>query len=121
LAVRRRGDRGRRLPHHQHLAGSDPKNRIFYKTLTGDEKPVVELLNKADAEYAFLGNDGPVFWFRTNLNAPVAASLQSTPRSRRRSANSVPQSEDKLNAAEVVGDRFIANYLKDAHSVRAAV
>ena len=29
----------------------------------------------------------------------------------------MPQSEDKLNSVAVVGDRFVANYLKDAHSV----
>jgi prolyl oligopeptidase len=97
--------------------GSDPKNRIFYKTLTGDEKPVVELLNKADAEYAFLGNDGPVFWFRTNLNAPRGRIIAIDTTKPEEIRELVPQTEDKLNAAEVVGDRFIANYLKDAHSV----
>ena len=28
----------------------------------------------------------------------------------------VPEAADKLEAAELVGDRFIASYLKDAHS-----
>ncbi len=97
--------------------GTEPKNRIFYKTLTGEDKPVVELLNKRDAEYVFLGNDGPVFWFRTTLEAPrgrIVAIDTAKPES---ITELVPQSEDKLAEANVVGDRFVANYLKDAHSL----
>jgi len=30
----------------------------------------VRLLDKFDAEYVLINNDGPVFWFRTDLNAP---------------------------------------------------
>ncbi len=34
--------------------GTERKNRVFFKHLLGDEKPVVELLNKQDAEYDFV-------------------------------------------------------------------
>src|SRR5204863_3551251 len=43
--------------------GTDPKNRIFYKDLQKADAPVVELLNKQDAHYDFLGCDGNTFWF----------------------------------------------------------
>src|SRR5207237_4006824 len=43
--------------------GTDPKNRIFYKDLQKDDAPIVELLNKADALYSFLGVDGNPLWF----------------------------------------------------------
>src|ERR1700720_3605356 len=46
--------------------GTDPKNRIFYKNLVDPNSNVVELLNKADAEYTFVDNEGPVFAFRPN-------------------------------------------------------
>src|ERR1700736_6174396 len=49
--------------------GTDPKNRIFYKDLTDPNSKVAELLDKADAKYAFLANDGATFWFQTDLNA----------------------------------------------------
>ncbi|MCA9804886.1 MAG: S9 family peptidase, partial [Cyanobacteria bacterium HKST-UBA02] len=45
--------------------GTEPKNRIFYKSLKEPESPVVELLSKADAEYSYIGNQGTTFWFRT--------------------------------------------------------
>src|ERR1700736_6727409 len=41
--------------------GTDPKNRIFYKNLIDPKSKVVELLDKADAEYNFLDNEGRVF------------------------------------------------------------
>ena len=97
--------------------GSDPRNRVFYKDLSKPEASVVELLNKADAEYSFLGNDGSVFWFRTNLNAPrgriVAIDTQKPDDIR----ELVKESEEKLESVQLVGERFIANYLKDAHSM----
>jgi prolyl oligopeptidase len=97
--------------------GSDPKNRVFYKTLMGDEKPVVELLNKRDAEYDFLGNDGAVFWFRTNLNAPRGRIVAIDTTKPEEIRELVPQSEDKLEEVAAVGNRFVATYLKDAHSL----
>jgi len=38
--------------------GTDPKNRIFYKNLELPNAPVVELLNKQDASYEFIGYEG---------------------------------------------------------------
>jgi prolyl oligopeptidase len=99
--------------------GTDPKNRIFYKDLTDPNSKVAELLDKADAKYAFLGNDGPTFWFRTDLNAPLGRiiSINTTKPLPPQPDELVPESSDKLEAVSVVGDRFIALYLKDAHSL----
>ena len=97
--------------------GSDPRNRIFYKDLRKPDAPVVELLNKADAEYAFLGHDGPVFWFRTNLNAPRGRIIAIDTTKPEEIKELVPESDEKLESVEVVGERFVANYLKDAHSM----
>lgn len=97
--------------------GTDPKNRVFYKSLSGDEAPVIELLNKQDAQYDFLGNDGAVFWFRTNLDAPRGRIIAIDTKNPGEIKELVPQTGDKLESASVVGDRFIANYLKDAHSL----
>ncbi len=97
--------------------GSDPKNQIFYKDLRAPEAKVVELLNKEDAQYDFLDNDGAVFWFRTNLNAPRARIVAIDINKPQEIREIVPQGEDKLEHVAVVGDRFIANYLKDAHSL----
>jgi prolyl oligopeptidase len=97
--------------------GSDPKNQIFYRDLLHSDGKVVELLNKQDATYDFIGNEGNVFWFRTNLNAPkgriVAIDVQDPDEIK----EIVPQGDDKLESVSLVGNLFVANYLRDAHSV----
>ena len=99
--------------------GTDPKNRIFYKDLADPTSKVAELLDKADAKYAFIGNDGPTFWFQTDLNAPLGRiiSIDTTKPLPPQPKELVPESSDKLEAVSVVGNRFIAVYLKDAHSL----
>ncbi|MGI8819295.1 MAG: prolyl oligopeptidase family serine peptidase [Chthoniobacterales bacterium] len=96
--------------------GTDPKNRVFFKDLKADG-PVVELLNKQDAQYAFVGNDGPVFWFRTNLDAPRGRIIAVDTAESGAIKELVPEAPEKLEGLSAVGDRFIANYLKDAHSL----
>src|SRR5437763_2159470 len=98
--------------------GTDPKNRIFYKNLVDPNSKVVELLDKADAEYTLIDNEGPVFAFRTNLNAPLGriVTINTSKPLPAQIDELVPQSKDKLEAVNTVGDRFVAVYLKDAHS-----
>jgi prolyl oligopeptidase len=106
--------------------GTEPKNRIFYKdlkdpqnpALSANASPVVELLNEADAEYGFIGNDGPVFFFLTDQDAPrrrvIAIDTRQPERENWREV--IPQTAETLEGVSLVGDRFIAQYLKDAHA-----
>src|ERR1700731_3817869 len=98
--------------------GTDPKNRIFYKDLVDPNSKVVELFDKADAAYTFVGNEGPVFAFKTDLNAPLGRliSVDTNKPLPPEAKELVPESADKLEEVNVVGDHFIAVYLKDAHS-----
>ena len=98
--------------------GTDPKNRIFYKNLVDPNSKVVELLDKADAEYSFIDNEGPVFVFRTNLNAPLGriVSINTCKPLPPKIDELVSESKDKLESVSSVGDHFVAVYLKDAHS-----
>ncbi len=101
--------------------GTDPKNLVFYKDLqSGGEMgtKAVELINEFDAAYSFIGNDGPVFWFRTDLNAPrgriIAIDTRSSDRANWKEL--VPQAAETLEGVNLVGDHFIASYLKDART-----
>jgi prolyl oligopeptidase len=98
--------------------GTDPKNRIFYKNLVDPNSKVVELLDKADAEYSFIDNEGPVFVFRTNLNAPLGriVSINTCKLPPPKIDELVSESKDKLESVSSVGDHFVAVYVKDAHS-----
>jgi prolyl oligopeptidase len=99
--------------------GTDPKNRVFYKDLADPKSKVIELLDNADAQYEFLDNDGPIFWFRTDLNAPLGriVAIDASKGLPAQIGQLVPESSDKLEGVSVVGDRFVALYLKDAHSL----
>jgi prolyl oligopeptidase len=98
--------------------GTEPKNRVFYKDLTQPDAKVVELLPTPDARYRFLDSDGPVFWFQTDKDAPrsrvIAIDTRQPEPSRWREV--IPQAAENLEGVSVVGDRFFASYLKDAHT-----
>lgn len=99
--------------------GTDPKNRILYKDLTQPESPVVELLMAFDASYDFIDNDGSLFFFKTDLNAPRGRviAIDITKPQRDNWKELIPQSSETLDGINLVADRFVAEYLKDAHSV----
>lgn len=98
--------------------GTDPKNRVFYKDLQDPNAKVVELLNEFDADYGFIDNVGPVFYFRTDSSAPryrvVAIDIRHPERASWKEI--IPQAVDLLQATSSVGNSIVATYLKDAHS-----
>jgi prolyl oligopeptidase len=98
--------------------GTSPNNRLYYKDLTQPDSPVVKLLDDFDAQYQFIDNDGPIFWFQTDLDAPrgrlIAIDTQHPQRANWKTI--VPQGPDKLDGANVVDDKFLLSYLKDARS-----
>ncbi|MBE2283954.1 MAG: S9 family peptidase [Prosthecobacter sp.] len=96
--------------------GTEPKNRVFYKKVAVDA-PVVELLNDNDARYEFIDNDGPVFYFRTDLNAPcfqvIAIDVRKPQREHWRIL--VPEvPKVLLEDVSTVGGQMFCQYLRDA-------
>jgi prolyl oligopeptidase len=110
-------DDGRYLVVHV-WQGTHRENRIFYKDLQDKEAKVVELIAEADSSYSFIDNDGPVFWFYTELDAPRGKVISIDTRSpdRKNWKTVIPQSKDTLQGVNLVGGKFFADYLKDAHS-----
>jgi len=103
--------------------GTDRRNRVYYLDLKDAKRPkvtgdVVRLLDDFDASYAFVGNDGPVFYFLTDLDAPrkrvIAIDTRHPERARRREI--IPQGPDVLDGVQIIHDTFVANYMHDASS-----
>lgn len=98
--------------------GTERKNRVYYKNLAIKDAPIVRLLDDFDAQYSFVDNDGPVFWFFTDQKAPrgrlIAIDTRNPEREKWREI--IPQSAETLEGVSLVNDMFIATYLKDAHS-----
>jgi prolyl oligopeptidase len=103
--------------------GTDERNRVYFQDLMDPEAPsfqgaMVQLLDDFDASYSFVDNDGPVFYFHTNLDAPryrlIAIDITRPERENWREI--IPEQEDVLNWVTVVHNTFVANYLHDAHT-----
>lgn len=98
--------------------GTSPNTRVFYKELSNGNGKVTELLNKYDASYEFLGNDGATFWFKTNQDAPrgrvIAIDTQNPqPESWKELIAEAPET---MQSVSVVNNQFVVNYLKDART-----
>jgi prolyl oligopeptidase len=95
------------------------RNRLFYRELSTPDAPVVEWLDKEDAAYHVIGNDGPIFYVQTNRDAPrekvVAMDLRDSDPAKWRTI--LPESEDTLQGVSLFGNLLIANYLQNAHTV----
>ncbi|HVN76822.1 MAG TPA: prolyl oligopeptidase family serine peptidase [Thermoanaerobaculaceae bacterium] len=96
--------------------GTDRRNMFFYKDLREPSGKVVELLPELEANYSFVDNDGPVFFFRTDEGAPNGRLIAIDTANPARAAWRViiPEAKDALVRVSRVHDTFIADYLKDA-------
>ncbi len=103
--------------------GTDRRNRVYFRDLKDPRHPqitgeVVRLLDDFDASYAFVGNDGPMFYFLTDLDAPrkrvIAIDTRHPERGRWREL--IPQGQDVLEGVQIIHDTFVANYMHDASS-----
>jgi prolyl oligopeptidase len=116
--------------------GTDTRNRVFYRALEApegegslpagvavgaepSENGFVELIPELEAAYHFVGSDGPVFYFRTDLDAPrgrlIAIDVTRPARSHWRTL--IPEREAVLEGVSLFNEQFVALYLQDAHHV----
>ncbi len=103
--------------------GTDSRNRVYYREEgesgggggSGDD--FVRLLDEQDAGYDFLGNDGTVFYFKTDLDAPrgrvVAIDVTRPDRASWREL--VAEQDAVLSVATMVNDQLVLVYERDAH------
>ncbi len=96
--------------------GTDPKNRIYYRSMESTE-PFVKLLDKADACYDFIGNQGPTFYFSTDLDAPrgriVAINVNHPAPERWQTI--IPESADVIDRAAIINEQLVLAYMHDVH------
>ena len=103
--------------------GTDVRNRLYFKDLRNPgrpeiDNPVVRMIDRLEAEYAFVGNRGTMFYVRTDRNAPkgrIVAINIDNPREERWTTI-VAEGKDALTDATLAGEDIVANYLQDAHS-----
>ncbi|MDZ8108998.1 MAG: prolyl oligopeptidase family serine peptidase [Nostoc sp. DedQUE12a] len=98
--------------------GTDSKNLVFYKDLTNPNAEVMELINEFEADYSFIDNDGSVFYFRTDLNAPRGRliAIDTNKPAPENWQEIIPQSVETLESVGILNNQLVADYLKDAHT-----
>ncbi|WP_437185224.1 prolyl oligopeptidase family serine peptidase [Planctomicrobium sp. SH668] len=110
--------------------GTDNKYRVFCRDLANPYSAPVALINHFDNEYAFIGNDGPIFYFQTDLDAPrkrvvkvdirevpVKIDLpaeKDAPRDQLPLHEIIPQGKDAIESVSLIGNLFFVETLKDA-------
>jgi prolyl oligopeptidase len=99
-------------------SGTANRNQVHVKDLQDPYSMPVTVVDKIENDYTFVGNEGPVLYFRTDLNAQkgrlIAIDLRNPARENWKEI--LPESDATLEAVDFVGHRFIAEYLRDAHS-----
>jgi prolyl oligopeptidase len=92
------------------------KNRIVYKDLAEPYGLPIELIDNFDNKFFFVGNDGPVFYFRTEWQAPrgqvIAIDIRKP--EPKHWTTIIPETQDTLEGVSLVGNLFICQYLQDA-------
>lgn len=90
-------------------------NRILYKSLDTPESTPVELIPEFGNQYRFVGNDGSVFYFETNDQAPngrvIAIDIKQP--EKEHWTIIVQESENRLQSVNMINHQFVCNYLKD--------
>jgi prolyl oligopeptidase len=99
-------------------SGTASRNQVHIKDLQDPYAMPVTIVDKIENDYSFVGNDGPVLYFRTDLKAPkgrlISIDLRNPAAENWKEI--LPESESKLQSVRYAGHRFVANYLSDAHS-----
>ena len=102
--------------------GAESKNALAVldlqtKAKAGSVLAIVHLVTGFEGEYVPIGNDGPLLWVRTDLDAPrgriVAMDLRKPAAGWK---EVIAQGPATLDAAHVVGDRFVVHTMRDARS-----
>lgn len=95
------------------------RNAVFVKDLQRPDNGFAEVLPDFDAQYSLIGNEGTQFWFQTNGGAPlgkvIAIDIAKPARDQWRTL--IPEVRETLSSVSLVNHTFVAQYLKDAHSV----
>jgi prolyl oligopeptidase len=98
--------------------GTDPRNRVLYKDLLEPYGMPIDLIDNFDSGFSLVGNDGPVFFFETDHEAPNGRLIAIDVRKPEKSNWTVviPESDLPLRGVGLTGNMFVASYLRDAVS-----
>jgi len=100
--------------------GTNPESSLFLQDLSKPGSPVEPFLDKMDATYGIVDNEGDRFFVSTNQGAPRnrLVAIRKGQTDSAQWAEIIPQAKGKdvLESVSLVGGRFVATWMRDAHS-----
>lgn len=94
--------------------GTAPENGVLYRDLNSDK--LTELIKPGLASFSFVDNDGPIFYFLTNHQAPryrlIAVDIRKPDPANWREL--IPQQQEVLDGVLSAGEKFLVTWLTDA-------
>jgi prolyl oligopeptidase len=99
--------------------GTAHKYKVVYKDLTEPYGTFLDLVGDGfEHEYRFEDNDGPVFYFKTDDSAPRGRLIAIDTRKPQKEnwKEIIPEAPEALQGVNLVGNLFVASYLKDART-----
>ena len=99
--------------------GTDNRHQVVVKDLEQEGAEPWMLIEGFDFDYSLAGAAGDTLYFRTDNDAPrgrlIAIDLERPEPAAWREI--VPEADDVLEGASLIGGRIVARYMRDAHSV----
>lgn len=94
--------------------GTSKNNTMYYRPL-GSNQEFIPLVDEWIASMNFIGNDGDIFYFKTDLNAPknrlIAMDIKNP--NPENWVDIIPEKEDVLTSVQLIYNQFIVEYRKD--------
>ncbi|MBI3132146.1 MAG: S9 family peptidase [Acidobacteria bacterium] len=101
--------------------GTNPESSLFLQDLSIPDAPVEPFLDRMDAAYTVVDCEGDLFFVLTNQGAPrnrlVAIRKGQLEPSQWQELIPEGKGRDVLESVSLVGERFVATWMRDAHSV----
>jgi prolyl oligopeptidase len=94
------------------------KVRITYKDLFEPLAAPVDLIADHDNKFDFIENDGPVFFFRTEADAPKGrvVAIDTRKPTKKDWKTVVPEAKETLQGVSFLSGLFVCSYLRDAQT-----
>lgn len=97
--------------------GTERMNMVYFKNLKDANSPITPLVTDLNNSWAFIGNDGPVFYFETDNQASRGRIVSRNVLDRSMTWKEVvPESADTLNNVQFINNQFVLNYMHDAYT-----
>jgi len=96
------------------FVGTDARNRLLVRDLDEPYGTTVPVIDDFENEWSLIGNDGALFYFKTDLDAPRGRIVRmDVTRGLDSLEEIVPQAGEPLRGVDLVANLLVCRYLRD--------